>query len=81
MKSIIKNKNLTDRSWVLQKKRFLKKIVFCMCLITMVLTMVSVAYADKNEDYSVTVSMPTNEDGTSAIYLIGPGGTRQVAQI
>ena len=53
-------------SIILSKKRLLKKLLFCMCLITMVLSMVSVAYADKNEDYSVTVSMPTNDDGTAS---------------
>ncbi|MBE5934362.1 MAG: flagellar type III secretion system pore protein FliP [Lachnospiraceae bacterium] len=44
----------------------LKNLLFCMILVTMVLTMVSVTYADKNEDYSVTVSMPTNDDGTGS---------------
>ena len=58
MKSII--------SKVLRKKQLLKKIVFCMCLVTMVLSMVSVAYAKKNEDYSVTVSMPKNDDGKAS---------------
>ena len=58
MKSIIRR--------ILSKKVLLKKMLFIMCMITMVLSMVSVAYADKNEDYSVTVSMPTNDDGTAS---------------
>ena len=36
---------------------------------------------DDSQSRSTTVSIRANEDGTSAIYLIGPNGTRQVALI
>lgn len=36
---------------------------------------------DDSQSRSTSISIRANEDGTSAIYLIGPGGTRQVATI
>ena len=50
------------------KRLLIRKILFFACLITMIISMTSVAYAKKN-DYSVTVSMPEN-DGSSATSVI-----------
>ena len=42
------------------KKVHIRKLLFFACLIMMIISMSSVAYAKKN-DYSVTVSMPDND--------------------